>query len=155
MKIVILYDSMYGNTEKVADVVRKAFSSSDSVKKIRMTEAKSTDIQGIDLLIVGTPVHGGRPSQATLAFLDSLKESSLSGVKVAAFDTRMSAVDQGFGLKLLMKMIGYAAPRLADLLVAKGGILISPPEGFIVDGKEGPVRNGELERAKSWAHTFH
>jgi hypothetical protein len=32
-----------------------------------------------------------------------------------------------------------------------GGNLLVPPEGFFVMGMEGPLMEGELERAISWA----
>jgi flavodoxin I len=50
-----------------------------------------------------------------------------------------------------MKVIGYAAPKIAKSLIAKGGRQVAPPEGFIVLDKEGPLRDGELERAAAWA----
>jgi hypothetical protein len=50
-----------------------------------------------------------------------------------------------------MKVIDFAAPRIAKTLVAKGGQLATDPEGFIVIGKQGPLKEGELERALQWA----
>ncbi len=49
------------------------------------------------------------------------------------------------------RLFGYAAGRIADSLKAKGGNLAPPPEGFIVKGNEGPLKEGELERAAGWA----
>jgi len=46
---------------------------------------------------------------------------------------------------------GYAAKPIADRLVRKRGSLASPPEGFLVGGSEGPLKEGELERAAEWA----
>jgi hypothetical protein len=45
----------------------------------------------------------------------------------------------------------YAARRIADGLKKKGGELVVPPEGFYVEGTEGPLTEGELERAAYWA----
>jgi hypothetical protein len=53
-----------------------------------------------------------------------------------------------------MGLIGYAAGRIASGLTSKGGRLIAKPEGFIVDGKEGPLKEGELERAAAWARSL-
>jgi hypothetical protein len=36
-------------------------------------------------------------------------------------------------------------------LVVKGGNLLAPPEGFVVLGVQGPLKDGELERAAGWA----
>lgn len=48
-------------------------------------------------------------------------------------------------------VIGYAAPKIAATLVEKGGELVLPAEGFIVEDKEGRLAAGEAERAKVWA----
>jgi flavodoxin I len=73
---------------------------------------------------------------------------------VTAFDTRLSAREKNPALRLLLKTVGYAAGRIADSLAAKGGKLAAPPEGFIVEGREGPLREGELERAAAWGKTI-
>jgi hypothetical protein len=62
---------------------------------------------------------------------------------VTSFDTRNGTH--------LAKLFGYAAGRIAAILEEKGGSLAVPPEGFIVDGKEGPLKKGELERSGLWA----
>ena len=69
---------------------------------------------------------------------------------MVAFDTRFELEKQNFALKLLMKTRAYAAEKIAKLLVSKGGILMAQPEAFIVTGKEGPLDDGELERAEQW-----
>jgi hypothetical protein len=46
---------------------------------------------------------------------------------------------------------GYAAEKIGKQLVNKGGSQIVKPEGFFVDGSEGPITAGELERAIAWA----
>ena len=72
-------------------------------------------------------------------------------MRVAAFDTRFEAEEQGVGLRLLMSVIRYAAERIAKDLAKKGGKHVAKPEGFIVENKEGPLKQGELERANKWA----
>jgi hypothetical protein len=69
---------------------------------------------------------------------------------MTVFDTRLGPEDVGLGLRLLMNVIGYAAPRIAKALVAKGYTLVGEPKGFIVTGKEGPLADGELDRARNW-----
>ncbi|MDP2871380.1 MAG: hypothetical protein Q8P31_02435 [Bacillota bacterium] len=49
------------------------------------------------------------------------------------------------------RIFGYAAPRIATALTAKGGNPVAPPEPFIVKDKEGPLERGETERAAGWA----
>jgi hypothetical protein len=67
---------------------------------------------------------------------------SLGGAKVAAFDTRLT--------KRWVKVFGFAASGIATSLKARGGTLVAEPEGFFVEGKEGPLVEGERERAKAW-----
>ena len=86
--------------------------------------------------------------------MESENTGALAGIKVAAFDTRLSGADVNIGLKLLMGLIGYAGPRIEKALASRGGVVVTTAEGFIVTGKEGPLRRGELERASLWGRTL-
>jgi hypothetical protein len=105
-----------------------------------------------ELLIIGSPTqrfHATEPVDRIL------KGVSLRGCRAAAFDTRfdMAEVDSR-ALKLAVKVAGdsaYAAPRIAAVLEKAGATMVVPPEGFIVTGTEGPLREGELARAAEWA----
>lgn len=137
MKILIVYDSLHGNTEKIARAIGDAVTG--EVKVLRAGEASPPE--SFDLLIVGSPTHGGRPTQAIQNF--TKRVPALNGTPVAAFDTRFSTK--------LVGIFGYAAGRIANTLKGRGGNLVVPPEGFFVKGTKGPLREGELERAASWA----
>jgi len=141
MKVLIVYDSVYGNTEKIAKAIGDAITG--EVKVLRVGEVNSSELKTFDLLIVGSPTQGGRPTSAIQAFLNKISEPVIRGINVAAFDTRFST--------RLVGIFGYAAVRIADSLKRKGGTLIVSPEGFFVKGKEGPLKEGELERAAKWA----
>ncbi|MFA6417136.1 MAG: flavodoxin family protein [Patescibacteria group bacterium] len=149
MKTLIIFDSMYGNTEIIARDIAKAFPP-ENTRLLNVKEVKVADLLEVQLLIVGSPTYGGRPKQETQTFLEMIPAAALSGKKVAAFDTRFLAKEQNFGLRILMKTIGYAAPRILKILVAKGGEVASSPEGFIVQGKKGALKDGERERATLW-----
>lgn len=149
MKAFIIYDSMFGNTEKIARAIGDGLTG--EVKVVRVGEMNPSEITTCDLLILGSPVHGGRATPALDEFIKKLPADSLQGKSVAAFDTRFESESQGVGLRLLMSVIRYAAPRLAKALEKKGGKLVAEPEGFIVENKEGPLKEGELERAREWA----
>lgn len=151
MKVLVVYDSVYGNTEKVARAIGEALVSSDKVKVLTAGKVSLSDLNSVDILIVGSPTHGGRPTPETTKFLNSLKPDSLKGIRVASFDTGISSQGKGVGLKLLVRVFGYAASRIAKELEAKGGKLAVPPEGFFVEGREGPLKDGELKRASGWA----
>ena len=143
MKVLIVHDSVYGNTEKVARAFAEAIASLGEAEVVRASEVDLSELSSADVIIVGCPTHGGRPTQAMQDFLNKVPESSLQGIAAAAFDTRVSAK--------WVKILGYAAPRIAGSLKKKGATPIVAPEGFFVKGKEGPLKEGELERAAGWA----
>ena len=149
MKAVVIYDSLFGNTEKIAQAIGAGLSG--EVKVVRVGDANASELMAFDLLIVGSPVHGGRATPAIDALLRQFPAHALEGKGIAAFDTRFESEEQGFGLRLVMSVIRYAAQRIAKELVKKGGRLVAEPEGFVVENKEGPLKQGELERASTWA----
>jgi flavodoxin len=109
-------------------------------------------LTGVKLLVVGSPTQGFRPTQAITDFLKRMSVPGLNGVKVAAFDTRLSTDEnQSFVVRFIVGFGGYAAKTIANRLSQSGGDLLVPPEGFLVEGKEGPLAAGELERAADWA----
>lgn len=141
MNALIVYDSTYGNTEKIAKSIGGAITG--NVKVLRIGKVNPSELESIDFLIVGSPTYGGRPTPATLDFLNNIPESAVKGMSVAAFDTRVSAK--------WVKIFGYASGKISGSLKAKGGTLIMSPEGFFVKGAKGPLIEGELERAAGWA----
>ena len=143
MKALIVYDSVYGNTEKIARAIAEAITPSSEVKVLRASEANPSELASTGLLIVGSPTHGGRPTPTIQDLLNKVPKLSLQGINVAVFDTRISTK--------LVGVFGYAAGRIAGNLKGKGGTLIASPEGFFVKGSKGPLKEGELERAAGWA----
>ena len=141
MKALVVYDSAYGNTEKIAKSIGGAITG--NVKVLRVGEVNPSELEPVDFLIVGSPTYGGRPTPAVQDFLNNIRESAVKGMSAAAFDTRLSAK--------WVKIFGYASGKIAGCLKAKGGTLIMSPEGFFVKGAKGPLVEGELERAASWA----
>lgn len=141
MKILVVSDSVYGNTEKIARAIGEAITG--DVKVMRAGETEPAELEGVDLLIVGAPTQAGRPTPAMMDFLNKIPGSVIKGISVAAFDTRISAKWVG--------IFGYAAGKIASNLKKKGGNLVLNPEPFFVNGKEGPLKEGELERAAAWA----
>jgi len=66
MKSLIVYDSMYGNTEKIAKAIGDGLTG--EVKVVRVGEVNPAELKTFDLLILGSPVHGGRPTPAIDVF---------------------------------------------------------------------------------------
>lgn len=153
MKTVIIYDSLYGSTKKLAETLAAALES-EAPRLLGITEAKPVDLLGRQLVIIGSPTHGGRPTPKTQEFLDQISSGALEGIAVATFDTRLAADRQTWPLRLLMKVIGYAAPKMMATLVSKGAKKVIPPAGFIVETKQGGFLSGEEPRAAAWAKTI-
>lgn len=152
MKALIVYDSVFGNTEQIAQAMGNALGSQAEVNTLRVGDVKPEQLMGLDVLIVGSPTRGFRPTPAISNLLKNIPKKGLKGVKVAAFDTRISMNDiDSRILPPLVKVFGYAAKPIADRLKKKEGELAIPPEGFFVEGTEGPLKEGELERAADWA----
>ena len=154
MKTALLYDSAYGNTEKIAQAIGQALGTQEEVAVLRIGEVNQAQLAGLKLLIVGSPTQRLRPTIPTSNLLKMLAGNSLKGVKVAAFDTRLTVqeIEKIRVLAFFVRLFGgYAAPVIAKGLQKKGGELIAPPEGFYVEGMEGPLVDGELERAAAWA----
>jgi len=151
VKALVIYDSVFGNTEKVAQAIGEALEGPAEVSVLKVGDVPPEFWTGLDALIVGSPTRAFSATPATKKLLSGIPRQGLQGVRIAAFDTRMD-VDQAPGiLKALVKLFGYAAEPLAATLRKKGGQEALPPAGFIVGGTEGPLGEGEFERAEEWA----
>jgi flavodoxin len=153
MKAMVVYDSMYGNTGRIAEAIGKALGPQEEVEIVRAGEVRPEQLAGVTLLIVGSPTQRFSPTGATTQFLKGISKNGLEGVKVAAFDTRFaeSAIEKIRILAFFVSIFGYAAEPIANRLQKKGGELAVPAEGFYVGDTEGPLLEGELERAADWA----
>lgn len=139
--IIVAYDSVYGNTEKVAKAIASALPADTKVAKADQVDADT--LAQTTILVIGSPTHGGRPTEAIKDLLGRIPEDVAKGMKAAAFDTRVPG--------RFAKIFGYAADRTARDLTSKGVVMVVPPEPFFVTGKEGPLQEGELRRAADWA----
>lgn len=148
MKTLVVYDSVFGNTEKVAQAIGAAL----GAPLLRVGDVKPEHLAGLDALIVGSPTQAFQPLKSVKTFLKNIPAGALKGVKVAAFDTRADVQEVNSRiLTAFVKVFGYAAEPIAARLIKKGGTQAMAPAGFFVNGKEGPLRDGELERAAAWA----
>jgi flavodoxin I len=114
MEALVAYDSFYGNTEKIARAIADALAPSGEVKVLRAGEVNPSGLKSIDLLIVGSPTQGGRPTRAMQDFLDRLPDPAIKGMNVAAFDTRFTTK--------LVGIFGYAAGKIAGSLKKRAAL---------------------------------
>lgn len=155
MKVLIVFDSVWGNTEKIARAIGAALEPSWEVRVVKAGEAKPGDFAGNDLVIVGSPTQKFTSLPAVKKLLAGIPAGALKGGFAAAFDTRLDVAKVKSGLlKFLAKIFGFSAKKLGKALVRKGGVLAVPPEGFFVEGTEGPLKAGEIERAAAWAKSL-
>jgi flavodoxin I len=142
MNVLVVYDSLYGNTQKIAEAIAGA--APGEARLLRVNEVPHSELGMFELVVVGSPTQGGKPTKATQEFLDQIP--LLSHVRVAAFDTRLNS--------RFAKVFGFAAGKIAESLKECGGELVAEPKGFLVKGKEGPLVEGELERAAAWSRSL-
>jgi flavodoxin I len=145
MKAIVVYDSVFGNTEKVAHAISKSI----DAKAVSVSRMTPELLSGIELLIVGSPTRAFRPTKNISRFLNRLPD--LKKMKVAAFDTRASLKDANSKfLTFMVGIFGYAAETMAKKLKSKNGRLVAC-EGFFVKDSKGPMKDGEIKRAEKWA----
>jgi len=156
-KALVVYESMWGNTEKVARAVAAGLASWLEVEvcEVGAAPAVTTDV---DLLVIGAPTHAfsmsrastredarrrgaGRGAETGLReWLDELP-SGRHPQRLATFDTRIEKVRH---------LPGSAAKSAARAAHHRGYPHASEVESFYVAGIEGPLEDGELVRASAW-----
>ena len=164
MHVVVVYESMYGNTHTVANEVAEGLRTFGEVTEVPRGEATADVVDGADLVVVGGPthVHGltsktSRKGAVGAAEKDpslevepdaegpGLREwfhslTGVDGTQAAAFDTRIDAPPA---------LTGRASKGIARRLRHHGFDLVVEPESFLVD-KENHLEPGEAERAREW-----
>jgi flavodoxin len=144
MKGVVIYDTTYGNTKKIAEAI------TDSLKEsgldVDMFHVKETKELGgnYDFLILGSPTKIGTMSWAVRGFIGKkMRGEEWSNKSFAAFDTE--------GENIMKKGGGSAAEKISKKLEAKGLMQLQAALKIAVRGMKGPLKDGEIERAKEYA----
>lgn len=142
MNTLIVYDSQYGNTERIALSIADTLREYGQVRAIHVDPAQPIALQGIDLLIVGSPTQGWNATPVMKSTIKHLASEQFQRMAVACFDTRFHKPRW---------LTGSAASMIAKDFQSAGVSLLTPPESFFVKGAEGPLETGELERSATWA----
>lgn len=142
MKVLIIYDSTFGNTEKIARLIARILGEFGEVRLSHIDKINPLELEGIDILIIGCPTQRHKPTLGIRDFLEKALKSTLKGLLAATFDTCY---------RMPRWKSGSAAHVIAKKLKKRGCTLLLSPESFFVAGKEGPLEDGELDRAVSWA----
>ena len=162
MKAFIIYESLYGNTAKIAEAIGRGFAELRVDVTVRpFHELSPADVVDADLLAVGGPTHGhGLSHEAThdSASSDDANRNDEPAPEpglrqwlhdlpdgasrpAVAFDTRLH------GLALLT---GSAGKAITHLLEDGGFQMAAEPESFFVT-KDNELLEGEEARAQAWA----
>jgi hypothetical protein len=162
MKALVVYESMFGNTQAVAQAVAEGISTAATVELVEVGQAPRLVPDDISMIVVGAPTHAFSLSrQRTRADARQQAEGPLvttgAGLRewllelrsarplpVAAFDTRIARP----------RVPGSAARAAMRRLRRRGHQPISRPTSFYVTGTRGPLSNGELDRARAWGATL-
>jgi hypothetical protein len=160
MQALVVVESWFGNTRAVAEAVAAALSATMAVDVVGVEDAPTTLPSGLDLLVVGCPTHAfglSRPATRQAAaqrsghgatpprrgareWLAVLRRPG-TAVRAVAFDTR---VKKPF-------VPGSAARAVTQVLRRLGLRMAARPESFWVLDTPGPLRDGEIDRARVWA----
>jgi hypothetical protein len=157
MHALVVYESMFGNTEAIARAVAEGLATRLEVETVEVGAAPGTLEEGMDLLVVGGPTHAfgmTRPStrqdaerkaghviSAQIGLREWLAGVRTAGPPAAAtFDTRIAKP----------RVPGSAARAAEKRLRRLGYRMAAPAESFFVTDVDGPLVEGEAERAKQW-----
>ena len=159
MRSLVVYESMFGNTEQVAQAIAKGLSQHGEVQLVEVTQAPPEVTEPVDLIVLGGPTHAfsmTRESTRKDAFTQGASQGSTAvGVRewlekqhrgrhlelVATFDTKVDKVRH---------LPGSAARGAANAAHKLGYTTADKPMSFYVQGVSGPLLEGELGRAQAW-----
>lgn len=139
MNTAVVYDSQFGNTERIAQAIANTLQAFGPVRIVRVDPEHPLDCRAVDLLVLGSPTQGFRATPAMQSFLVKVPFALLHNLAVVSFDTRIHG------------LWGSAARYLARRLRSLGVEPLVPPMSFFVKGTPGPLVEGEEERATHWA----
>jgi flavodoxin len=144
VRSLVVYESEYGNTEKIARAIAEALGEHGEayVRPLRSVATLAEEEGGsLDLLTVGAPTQRHGLPSAVKELLDGTPQGALAGVRALAFDTRYERARW---------MTGSAAKEIHKRLRRLGCKMLAEPESFFVEGSEGPLEPGEEDRARAW-----
>lgn len=156
MKAFIVYESLWGNTAAIARFIAEGFG--DEATALSTKEATPDALKDADLLVVGSPVLGftvpndkaieavranpgnpPEPPDLSQPSMHTWLESFEPGDKpFAAFETRVKGP------------WGKATSSIEDHLKKLGYQRVAEGKQFFVEGRFGPLKDGEIERAQEW-----
>ena len=135
-RALVLYDSKYGNTKMVAEEVAKGLRSKGMEADLSyMEEFDVKEVEGYDVIAMGTPNHMGGPTRRAKKLVKGLGKKNLGGKTFGFFDTCLKG-EEGKATRKMANKLRDVAP----------GVMIAPELSILVGGMKGPIVDGELPK---------
>lgn len=143
MKGIVIYDSSYGNTKKIATAIADTLNESKlHVDLFYMKDIK--ELEKHDFLVIGSPTKIGTMSWTVRRFIGKkINDEEWANKPFATFDTEMASAIKKGGAS--------AAEKIAEKLKGKNLRQALPPFKAVVRGMKGPLEEGEIEKAEAFA----
>jgi len=147
MKGVVVYDTSYGNTKKIAETIAETLKESGiEIDLFDVEDVKKLSAKDYDFLVLGSPTRFGTMSFAIRGFLGKVKSEEWMNKPFTAFDTENP--------ENLEKKEWSAAEKIAAKLRDKKMNQLLPVLKALVLGQKGPLVEGEIERTKDYTKEF-
>ena len=144
MKGIVVYDTSYGNTKKIAETIAETLKESGiKVDLFDVKNVKKLSAKDYDFLVLGSPTRFGTMSFAIRGFLGKVKSEEWMNKPFTAFDTENP--------ENMEKKEYSAAEKIAAKLIDKKMNQLLPVLKTAVFGQKGPLKEGEIERTKNFA----
>jgi hypothetical protein len=160
MKAVVVYESLWGNTAAVAGAIAEGLGG--GAQALSTSAADAAALAGADLIVAGAPLLGfSLPTDGMRANIAANPGTGAHTPDLSAPSMRtwLAALPAGIGRfagfeTRLWWSPGSAPKTIAAELESKGYRALAPSEKFMVTGRYGPLKAGELERARAWGATL-
>ena len=149
MKGIVVYDTTYGNTKKIAETIAETMKEPGiEVDLFYVKDVKKLSGKNYDFLVLGSPTKFGTMSFAIKFFLNKVKDEEWMSKSFAAFDTENPEnVEQA----RIQQKEWSAAEKIAEKLREKKMNQLLPVLKTLVLGQKGPLVDGEVKRTKEYA----
>lgn len=157
MRMLVVVESLFGNSEAVAEAVAEGAQAAGAVVGVTPVADAPTEVApDVALLVLGGPTHAfsmTRPSTRAEAHTKFGARDMPGGIREwierAAPRTDLPVIT--FDTRVERKWVpGSAARSAAAALRGHGFGHASRGPTFFVEGIEGPLVDGELDRARAW-----
>ena len=133
---VVIYDSKFGNTEKIAKSLAGGLKMGGmEVTCVNTNDVQTESLKDYDFVAIGAPTQmftASRPMKDFLLKLEGVQ--GLRGKYAFAFDTKFAS-----------RLSGSASKYIEKTLKELGMEIVRPRQSAIVDKTEGPLEGGEVE----------